>query len=314
MNKPSFFVVGLPKTGTTTLYHVLKQHPDIFIPGKKELNHFNKDMANEILEHKKDIPLNYTIDKNKYLEYYTKAKYGHIKVDISPQYSLSKVAAKEIYQFNPNAKILIIFREPVSYLYSAHSENLFGLYEDEKDFKTAINLSKDRKKGKFIPKGALRPGLLFYEDFIKYKEILKQFTDVFPNNQVLVMLYDELLADYNKALSKILLFMGLDGNYDFNIEKHNTRKTYRSKFLRKMGKSKKLWLLLNKSLPKPLFNFSKKIYYKILIKKASKEPLDQKTQETLKNRYKPGVIEFEKFVHDNNIISNEVSLVKLWGY
>ena len=43
IKKPNVLVAGFPKCGSTFLYHLLKQHPDIFIPNIKELNYFNKD-------------------------------------------------------------------------------------------------------------------------------------------------------------------------------------------------------------------------------------------------------------------------------
>jgi hypothetical protein len=42
--KPGFFVVGAPKSGTTSLYSYLKQHPEIFLPRIKELNFFCTDL------------------------------------------------------------------------------------------------------------------------------------------------------------------------------------------------------------------------------------------------------------------------------
>ncbi|TAP38272.1 hypothetical protein EYR97_01310 [Alteromonas sp. KUL42] len=35
MNKPNFFLIGASKSGTTSLYHYLKQHPDIFMCSEK---------------------------------------------------------------------------------------------------------------------------------------------------------------------------------------------------------------------------------------------------------------------------------------
>ena len=50
MKKPNFFIVGEPKSGTTTLYDLLKTHPDIFMPEEKEPSYFSKDFIQETID------------------------------------------------------------------------------------------------------------------------------------------------------------------------------------------------------------------------------------------------------------------------
>ena len=40
MKKPNFIIAGFPKCGTTSLYHYLNEHPQIFMPNQKELHFF----------------------------------------------------------------------------------------------------------------------------------------------------------------------------------------------------------------------------------------------------------------------------------
>ena len=44
MRKPDVFIVGAPKCGTTSMYHYLRQHPDVFMPPKKEPHSFASDL------------------------------------------------------------------------------------------------------------------------------------------------------------------------------------------------------------------------------------------------------------------------------
>lgn len=126
--QPSFFIVGAPKAGTTALSKYLGRHPEIFVPPRKELNYFNKGLV-------RVSPIK-TLDE--YLSFFAEGK-GKICGEASPVYLRTPNAAKEIHDFNPDAKIIIMLREPVSLLRSFHSQLLWnGNTEDIEDFQTAI--------------------------------------------------------------------------------------------------------------------------------------------------------------------------------
>ena len=146
MNKPSFFIVGAPKCGTTSLCKYLEQHPDIFIPSIKELYYFCTDSTGKKRAN--------TLEE--YLSFFEGGK-GKLCGEGSVWYLFSKEAASEIYKFNPEAKIIIMLREPVSLMYSLHSMHLAnGSNEDILDFKLALEAEEDRKQGKRIPEKCFR--------------------------------------------------------------------------------------------------------------------------------------------------------------
>ena len=53
VKKPNFFVVGFPRSGTTSLHYYLEQHPDVFVTKDKELQYFANDIFEEFLKSKK---------------------------------------------------------------------------------------------------------------------------------------------------------------------------------------------------------------------------------------------------------------------
>ena len=103
MPRPSFFLVGAPKCGTTSLCHYLRQHPEIFIPEpNKELNFFASDL---------ELPRHFATE-NEYL--------GAFACTVKPRcgegstwYLYSSTAAREIRDFNRHAKIIISVRNPI---------------------------------------------------------------------------------------------------------------------------------------------------------------------------------------------------------
>jgi len=96
LKQPSFFIVGAPKSGTTALCKYLNRHPQIFIPAEKELRYFNSNDPVFTLE--------------KYLNFFRDGQ-EMICGEGTPLYLMSETAAARIYEFNPEAKIIIMLRK-----------------------------------------------------------------------------------------------------------------------------------------------------------------------------------------------------------
>lgn len=123
MKYPDFFIVGAPKCGTTSMCNYLDQHPDIFISNPKELNFFGADLT--------PPPRKITLEE--YLSHFQDSQ-AKICGEGTPFYLLSQAAGQEIKALNPDAKIIIMLRDPVALIYSLHSQLLFGSSENVADF------------------------------------------------------------------------------------------------------------------------------------------------------------------------------------
>src|SRR5258706_10449866 len=111
INNPDFFIVGAPKCGTTAMNDYLGQHPDIYM-APKELHYFGADLK-----------IKDKISESAYLQYFKNAGNKKILGEASVWYLFSGTAAKEIKNFSPDAKILIMLRNPVEVVYSLHSQH-----------------------------------------------------------------------------------------------------------------------------------------------------------------------------------------------
>src|SRR5262245_21415535 len=98
MRTPDFFVVGAPKCGTTALDAYLKQHPDIFIPARKELHYFGSDLA--FLKAPR-------ISLEEYLTQFGPAQDQRRVGETSVWYLYSQQAAAEISKFCREAQVII---------------------------------------------------------------------------------------------------------------------------------------------------------------------------------------------------------------
>jgi hypothetical protein len=107
--KVSIFTIGTQKGGTSALHDYLIKHPKVIGGIKKELNFFSH-------------PELYEKGDNWYHQQYKSTlffKANSLYIDSTPQYLSTEGVAKKIYSYNPNAKIVVLLREPVSRAFSA---------------------------------------------------------------------------------------------------------------------------------------------------------------------------------------------------
>jgi Sulfotransferase family len=231
--RPNFFVVGAAKAGTTSLYHYLEQHPQVYMSPVKEPNHFSYDTDLEKLRpsaRKRLKALNiegflqgdmsnkihraYITDRQQYISLFRFAPADKIVGEASPAYLYSKVAAEEIHQFNPEAKIVIILRNPVERAYSHYLMDRKLAFTD-KSFEEA--LTDDLR---FTPRSWGATSL--YLDLGEYYQQVKRYYDIFPAENILVLLSEELRKNTAETISKLYQFLGIDPSFRPNLsETHN---------------------------------------------------------------------------------------------
>jgi hypothetical protein len=210
MQKPNFFIAGAPRCGTTALYTYLSEHPRIFMPAVKELNYFAEDLLNV-----QKVAFRSPED---YLQVFAGAKPHHLAVgEASPFYMFSQVAFEKMYAFNPQARVILSLRNPVDFVQSYHRLNLSLLREDQPDLERAWDLQQERGEGKHIPKSARHVSLLMYSELGCFSRYVERLYEVFPREQVKIILFDDLAADVQSVYEEILTFLGVpsDGRTSF---------------------------------------------------------------------------------------------------
>ncbi|HEY2722930.1 MAG TPA: sulfotransferase [Chitinophagaceae bacterium] len=212
MSKPNFFIVGAPKCGTTAMNDYLDQHPDIFM-AKKELHYFGKDLKTKM-----------KISEAGYLEYFKGADQKIIG-DASVWYLFSRTAAREIKDFCPGAKILIMLRNPVDVIHSIHSQHLYDGNEDIEDFEKAIDLDDKRKSGLDLPDSLEFAELPSYKDTALFFEQVKRYIDIFGKSNVRIILYEDFKMNTRHVVGETLEFLGLDSHLplDYKVINKNRR-------------------------------------------------------------------------------------------
>ena len=193
---------------------------------KKEIHYFGSDLK-----------LKERLTESAYLDLFEQATGKKIIGEASVWYLYSKTAAKEIKQFSPGAKILIMLRNPVDFIHSLHSQHLFDSNETVQDFETAINLDAERKKGNKLPFSLDFFELPSYIESALFAEQVKRYYDVFGKENVKVILYDDFVKDTAGTIADTHHFLGLENINTGNLKVINPNKQTRFFFLHQLIKN-----------------------------------------------------------------------------
>ena len=224
--RPNFFIVGAPKCGTTALHAYLDAHPEIFMSHYKEPHFFGSDLR------RRRRPT-----KSQYFSCFARARNEKRVGEASALYLYSKRAAAEIKEFCPEARIIIMLRDPVEMLYSKHSQSIFSGNEVINDFEEALEAEADRKLGLRIPRGVKLDAILFYRDIGRYTEQVQRCFDVFGRANVHVIVYDDFQDDTASVYRETLRFLGVDQEFQPCFEVKNPNKVVRNRVLHRILRS-----------------------------------------------------------------------------
>jgi hypothetical protein len=234
---PEFFIVGHQKCGTTALYEMLRQHPQIFMPTLKEPRFFAADLRSRLRPQdagaRAQNRLPYTLEA--YLELFAGARPGQLAGEASPQYLRSHVAAGAIAEVQPQARIIAILREPASFVRSFHQQFLHANQETEPDLRRAVGLEAARREGHQIPRGCHQPSELAYCEHVRYVEQLQRFESAFGRERMLVLIYDDFRRDNLASAGEIVRFLGLDDSYPLQAIETKPLKAVRSMPLHRLA-------------------------------------------------------------------------------
>ncbi|MFO0944656.1 MAG: sulfotransferase [Planctomycetota bacterium] len=200
---PKFVGIGAQRAGTTWMHMCLKSHPQVFMPEGKEAHFFDE---------------NFEKGMDWYEEMFRDAPPDALVGEFTPNYLDSPLAIGRLAEIIPDAKLLVVLREPVSRALSAYSllhEQYRGV-----SFREAFD-----RKGQLVSMGL-------------YAQHLKRVFTHFPREQVKIFLYEDIEQKPERLLVELFQFLDIDSTY----RPPETRKRYNrilfpesQKFLAKIG-------------------------------------------------------------------------------
>ena len=205
---PDFFIVGHPKCGTTALYEMLRRHPQVFMPEQKEPRYFSSDLPSPYQPKPSGEPGASYAD---YLALFRDAAPDQLVGEASTAYIWSRTAAGLIAAAQPSARIIVVLREPADFLRSLHLQLLQHRSEEEPSLRRAIALEDERRQGRSLTEiNAQWPAVLMYTDRVRYVEQLRRYHELFGQEQVLVLIYDDFRRDNEGTMRAVQRFLGID--------------------------------------------------------------------------------------------------------
>lgn len=206
MTRPNTFLLGAPKCGTTSLAAWLAEHPDVFVSVPKEPAYFCPRYGAHMSE-------------AGYLGLFSRAGDAAIRIDASTQYLRSPDAIRAINAFDPEARFIVMARNPVDMVAAWHEQMIFNAAEDLTDLRVAWDAMPARRRGEQIPPNCAFPENLDYRAVCALGTQISRLLTLVASERVALFLLDDFKEDARTAYRAVLSFLDLpdDGRTKFPV-------------------------------------------------------------------------------------------------
>lgn len=207
MSLPNFLIVGAAKSGTTSLYYYLKEHPQVYMAAVKEPRFFNAEIYTRLssADPRCDLLRRGTI--------FTLEKYQELFQDAGQAIAIGEATATYLYDYLhviPQikthlhaVKIIICLRNPVQRAFSSYNHLIRDQFEN-RSFEDCLDLEAERIEYNWSALHFYRAGGLYYE---QVKAYLENF------DQVKVYLYDDLRQNPLSVIEDMYQFLEIDPTF-----------------------------------------------------------------------------------------------------
>ena len=225
MRKPNFFLIGAPKCGTSALAHYLGEHPEVVFAYPKEPYYWADDFPG--------IQRRFGIQSfSKYEALFQDTTQKTVAAgEGSTIYLASSCAVDRILQYQPDAKFIVMLRNPVELASSMHLQQISQLNEDESSFEKAWNLQDERRRNLQLPRGCYEPRLLQYREIASLGRQMDELFRKTDRDRVHVILYDDFQNNVGDTYGETLRFLGLSSDNRQEFPRINEGKVPRIKWL-----------------------------------------------------------------------------------
>lgn len=214
---PDFLIIGAAKSGTTSLFHYLKSHPEVFTSPIKEPRFFLSGEQPPSFQGPDGPEFNASMvwQPDTYRQLFSGRTSETRAGEASALYLWSEIAPGAIYRTVPDIRLIAILRNPVDRAYSHWGHNRRALREPLADFRAALAAEPARRAARWSPN-------FYYRDRGRYGQQLERYLSFFRRDQLLLLFYDDLAAQPAEVLRSICQFLGIDDQFVFDTTtRHN---------------------------------------------------------------------------------------------
>jgi len=267
--KVNTFIVGAPKAGTTSLHHYLSQHPDVCMSSLKEPNYFSSLEVSKLFYNSKIIS-----STDHYHQLFVEEK--KVIGEASVSYLYYPDVPQRIYNYNPQAKIIIMLREPIERGFSHYlMDSRLGYCKESLD--DIVN-----SKSNFP---------MYFLQYVKlgaYYQQVQRYLTQFGNTQVHMIFYSDFKNNTSDVMSKLFDFLNInDFKINFSIE--NSFLSPSNAFIKLLYQQNTLRKCFKKILPKQILMSIKNKCFS----KSVKPQLNPQLHSQLKAYYKKDIERLE---------------------
>lgn len=288
-NNKHLIIGGASKAGTTAIYYYLKQHPDFFLPEKKELHYFSHldigentgGVGDKYIS--KEIPNTF----KEYLSNFKTSRNDQILVDISPSYLFYDKSAQRIKNEIDDPYVVFILRNPVEKIFSQYL-HLLSEGREKLSFSEALDSEKTRKKNKYSD-------MWLYRESGFYSDKISHFQKTLGKDKVLILYYDDFISSQTDFLNKITYFVGIARQFNFSsVREVNKSGAPRSVILSYLLKPSIFTYFVRRVMPNGLGRIIRK--YLRNANSGDKPTIDPALHKLLFSEYKEDITKLEKLV------------------
>lgn len=207
--EPDFIVIGGMKCASTSLHHLVQQHPDVAKSVMKETNHFSNHFRRSLRWYRTNFA-----PKSSARRHEEQTGRKMITGESSPLYIFHPLAAKRIYEAYPNAKLILVIRNPIDRAWS-HFKQMERRKHEPLSFEEALEQEPGRINGEMekLIAGEIdfSPQLVHftYLERGKYLNQIKKFHEYFPKEQLMIIKTEDFKQDQKAILDRTCEFLGL---------------------------------------------------------------------------------------------------------
>ena len=233
-DSPRFaFIVGAPRCGTTTLASFLQQHPDVCFSAVKEPHFFTQHDLGALDEAR----LKQLVEQEYLARFFGQCPGTEkLRAEGSVTYLYAPERMLPILKLWPDARFVIALRDPLSMLPSLHARLLVTGDENIRDFPEAWAKIDERAQGRSIPRSAIDPRWLRYDEAGRLGTRVKAFIDTVGRERCHIVLFDDLAADPQGSYRAMCGFLGLEPWEGTDFEPQRINKTIRIGWLQRLLK------------------------------------------------------------------------------
>lgn len=191
---PDFIIIGAPRCGTTSMWEMLADHPEVLPSFRKEVHFFDLRFGRGVNWYRAHFPVA------------TSLRSGRITGEGTPNYLSFPSAPERVRSVVPDAKLLVLLRNPIS---RAHSAWQLKVREgvEQLPFEEALNAEESRMTSDPDRLGAAMQ--YAYRGKSRYAEQLEAWFDLYPREQFLILKSEEIFGADTGALAEVHRFLGI---------------------------------------------------------------------------------------------------------